>query len=43
MLRGAGMKNLFPLKTLGELAVKEAPGTQTQKNSFHVKCWAGLV
>ena len=27
----------------GEVAIKEAPQTQTQKISFHVKCHAGLV
>ena len=38
MLRGAGTKELLPLKLRGEVAIKEAPQTQTQKCSFHVKC-----
>ena len=37
MLGGAGMKKLLPLKTQGEVAIKEAPETQTRKSFFHVK------
>ena len=38
MLGAAGTKKLFPLKTLGKVAIKEAPQTHTRKSSFHVKC-----
>ena len=38
MLGGAGTKKLFPLKMLGEVAIKEAPQTQKRKSSIRVKC-----
>ena len=38
MLGGTGTKKLFLLKTLGEVAMKEAPETHARKKSFHVKC-----
>ena len=37
MLGTAGTKKLFPLKTLGEIAIKEAPQTHTRKSLFQVK------
>ena len=43
MSGAAGTKKLFSLKTLGEVAIKETPQTQTRKSSFQVKYDAGLV
>ena len=37
MLGAAGTKKLFPLKTPGEVTIKEVPQTQTRKSSFQVK------
>ena len=37
MLGVAGTKKLFPLKTLGVVAIKDAPQTQTRKSSFQVE------